>query len=141
MKKNIWFLLVAVFIFVAGALMGSLAFPSLFSKNIAEGDKYILDENIMEEFEITDVVSRITGTIFAEGCIKNENDAAEIAKVILKSAYGENFDHGLPLDVNFDDIKQEWLINNQLPDGVEGGQLYIIMKKSNAEVIAIWGTR
>lgn len=93
------------------------------------------------EFNITYAEKSISQHIFDEGCVRDETDAAEIATVIFRSVYGDDFDNGLPLIVDFDDKKQTWLIKTQLPEGMLGGSHYLIIKKSNAEVVAIWATK
>jgi hypothetical protein len=138
MKKNKLLLLVTVVLIVAAITYFSNSFSR---KNTEQGDIYVENYVNENEFEITDVANTITENIFSSGCVRNVEDAAEIAKIILRSVYGEDFDNALPLTVKFDAKKQEWLINTQLPDGVQGGQLYIIIRRSNAEVVAIWGTR
>lgn len=92
-------------------------------------------------FSIDDTVKDITNRIFEDGCIRDEDSAKEIAALILKGVYGEDFDNGLPLSVSYDDDIQAWEINTQLPDGYLGGAKHIVLKKSNAEVIAIWATK
>jgi len=102
---------------------------------------FVKGDGNMEEFKITEITDSITANIIENGCIRNEQSAAEIAAAILKPVYGENFDNGLPLIVNFDDVEQNWLIKTQLPQNMLGGSKYIIIKKSTAEVVAIWGTK
>lgn len=102
---------------------------------------FVKGDGNMEEFKITEITNSITANIIENGCIRDEQSAAEVAAAIFKSVYGENFDNGLPLIVNFDDVEQNWLIKTQLPKNMLGGSKYIIIKKSTAEVIAIWGTK
>lgn len=129
MAKNKIIIITIIAIFAFAVLIGG--YFLITSKSSSKKD----DGNIEEE------IRSITENIFAEGCVPDEGSAAEIAAVILKSVYGENFDNGLPLVVNFDDVKQEWLIRTQLPKDMCGGSKYIIIKKSNAEVVAIWATK
>ena len=95
----------------------------------------------MDEFKMTESQKEVSGRIFGLGCINDENSATEIASIILKSVYGKNFDNGLPLTVSFDDKSQEWHIKTQAPEDYESGAKYIIIKKSNAEIIGIWATK
>jgi len=92
-------------------------------------------------FEITDMMMSITKNIFDMGCVRNEKDADAIARIIFTSVYGNDFDRGLPLLVQFDDEEQVWKIETQLPEDSLGGSVHMIIKKSNAEVVAIWGTK
>lgn len=104
--------------------------------NATEGEK-----DMVSEFKITDTQKKITKNIFETGCIKDETAAIEVASAILKSVYGEEFDNEMPLVVHFNEKEATWLVKTQLPDGFEGGSKYIIIKKSNAEVVAIWATK
>ena len=99
------------------------------------------EDEDMDEFRITGIKRSITANIIENGCIRDEQSAAEIAAAIFKSVFGENSDYDLPLIVDFDEKEQNWLIMTQLPKNMLGGSLYIIIKKSNAEVVAIWGTK
>jgi hypothetical protein len=99
------------------------------------------EDSFMDEFNITKTVKEISDTIFKDGCVKDEITASEIAISILKTVYGDDFDNGLPLLIQFDTKKQCWLIKTQLPDGMDGGSKYIIIKKSNAEILGIWATK
>ena len=92
-------------------------------------------------FEIPEIARSISENIFNMGCVSNEKDAEAIGRIILTSIYGEDFDCGLPLLVGFDDEGQVWRIESQLPEGWVGGANHIVIKKSNAEVVAIWGTK
>jgi len=136
MKKNRLVLVIIVILFVSCASSCSLVLPSALS-NV----KNIKGDNSMNEFKITDTIKSISNNIFDDGCVRNEKDAVEIATVMFKSIYGETFDYGLPLIVNFDDKEQVWLIKTQLPENMLGGSKYIIIKKSSAEVVAIWATK
>jgi hypothetical protein len=95
----------------------------------------------MGEFKFTKSVKEISNAIFIEGCIKDKTTASGIATLILKAVYGDGFDNGLPLLVQFSHKKQCWFIRTQLPDGMVGGSKYIVIKKSTAEVLGIWATK
>ena len=92
-------------------------------------------------FELPDTANQISENIFDMGCVNNEEDAEAIARIIMTSVFGKDFDHGLPLLVRFYDEEQVWWIESQLPKNMDGGAHHIIIKKSNAEVVAIWGTK
>lgn len=95
----------------------------------------------MDEFNITKTAKEVSDNIFKEGCIKDELTASEMATSILRAVYGDDFDNGLPLLINYDEKEQCWLIKTQLPDGMDGGSKYIIIKKSNAEILGVWATK
>ena len=97
----------------------------------------------VKEFEITDSKLSFSEPVFEKGCVQNEQVAAEVALPILKSIYGDNCDSGLPLIVGFDEKEENWLIRTQLPKdpNIDGGNCYIVIRKRNAEVVAIWGTK
>lgn len=138
MVKNKIIIIMVIFLVICSVLIGLLFLMNAKSPlkiNFVKGDGF------MEEFKITDIRSTITNNIFENGCVRDEQCAAEIAAAIFKSVYGENFDYGLPLVLNFNDSKQEWLIRTQLPKNMDGGSKYIIIKKSNAEVVAIWAEK
>jgi hypothetical protein len=120
----------------------SLTISRLFLKTEPlQNINHIKGDGIVEEFKVTDSINNITKNVFEEGCIRDEQSAAKIADIIFKVVCGENYNtYELPLLVYFDDIKQEWLIKTQLPDNkdIVGSSIYIIIKKSNAEVVAIW---
>ena len=132
MKNNKMIVMVIVTVTV---LIGMVFFTS---SNLTSKINYVKGDGNIEEFRITEIAKSITEHIFASGSVRDEQSAAEIAATILKSVYGKDFGYGLPLIVNFDDVKQEWLIKTQLPKNMVGSVKYIIIKKSNAEVVAIW---
>jgi hypothetical protein len=70
--------------------------------------------------------------------IIDENCAEKIAFIIFKSICYDGFDSGLPLMLKYDEDNEIYLIKNQVPEGLFDGGVYMIMKKSNAEIIAIW---
>lgn len=106
------------------------------SPNLEEGKE--VDIMILE---IPDIAQSISENIFSNGCVRNEKEAEAIGKIILTSVYGENFDNGLPLLVMFDAEGQVWWVENQLPKDSLGGVHHIVIRKSNAEIIAIWATQ
>jgi len=93
-----------------------------------------------EVVAITDGDKNVTENIFNTGCIRNATDAADVARILFQTIYGDNFDCGMPLIVAFDDAEQVWLIQTQVPKWTDGGGKYLIIKKSNAEIVGIWGT-
>ena len=139
MAKNkvglIIFISIIGFVVLVGVLF--LVFSKLPTKI-----RYVKGDGNMEEFNITDDVDLITTNIIEKGCVGDEQSAAEIATAIFKSIYGKNFnEYKLPLWVFYDDTEQEWLIKTQLPKNAAGGSKYLIIKKSNAEVVAIWAEK
>jgi len=125
-------------------LLGTV--PTSYINNNESADKDTVKKEIVletnsDEFEITDTVKEISSNIFNEGCIRNETAAIEIASSIFESVYGEDFDNGMPLSASYNEKMNTWLVKTQLPDGSDGGNKYIVLKKSNAEVVAIWATK
>ena len=107
--------------------------------------EYISRDMSYQEFIGDDIdrneTDEITKYVFSMGCIQTEEAACQIAYQILKTVYGDDFDEGLPLVVGYDDEEQVWMVTTQLPEGAFGGTCNIILKKSNAEVVAIWATK
>ena len=99
------------------------------------------EDLFMEEFNLTKTVKEISDTIFNDGCVKDETTASEMATSVLKAVYGDDFDNGLPLLIQFDSKNLCWLIKTQLPEGMDGGSKYIVIKQSNAEILGIWATK
>ena len=94
----------------------------------------------MGEYKLTSNEKTISKYIFNEGCIRNEESAAKIAEIIFESVFGEFFDYELPLLVDFDKIDQNWLIMTRIPENHMGIRKYLIIRRSNAEIVAIWKT-
>lgn len=97
-----------------------------------------LDEPSWDVFEIGDTILSMTGATLEKDYIPDEQTAAEIGAAILKSVYGESIRERLPFVVFFNEERQEWLVRSQTPKRWEGVVGFIVLKKSNAEVVAIW---
>ena len=132
-------IIIFVSILAVVVLIGAFLLAS--AKSSSTRISFVKGDGNMEDFEITEITRSITANVYENGSIRDEQSAAEMAAAIFKSVYGENFDDGLPLMVYFDDDEQNWLIKTQLPNNMLGGSKYIIIKKSTAEVVAIWGTK
>ena len=77
---------------------------------------------------------------YVDDCILSEEVAAEIAKTIFISAYGEKYNPVLPIVVRFDAKSEIWLVFSHAPNSEEETYFTILMRKKNAEIIAIWET-
>jgi len=105
-------------------------------------------EDGFEEITITELIKRATDYAFEEGCVRDESTAIAIADAIFRGIYGEDYNDiphwdgttsdGLPLLAFYNEDEESWLIRTQLPDGIDGVDFYVIIRKSNAEVIGIW---
>lgn len=94
------------------------------------------------EFQLTESAQFVTNNIMEAGCARDEKTATGIATSVLTAVYGEGFDDGFPLLAFYDSATGCWLIKTQFlsVDGSSGGK-YIIIRKSNAEIVGIWGTK
>jgi len=101
------------------------------------------------EYHEKSITDMATEEIFSKGCIPDEKSAAVLAKLIIKLNYGQYYFSTIPfyykikpLLIAFDETNQVWLIKTQFPgEGWLGVTVYIIIKKSNAEVVSIWADR
>jgi len=105
------------------------------------------DENMEHKsFNFKDILFDEMATeynINEKGCIRDVETAIIFADTIFISIFGDGYNNwDLPLIAYFDESEDLWMVQTQLPDDilVMGGCTYIIFKKSNAEIIAIWGT-
>ena len=69
------------------------------------------------------------------GCVRSKRSAASIARVILRSVYGEDYDES---SFTVDFAEGNWFITNRDMPDLEGGAKYLILSGYTAEVIAIW---
>ena len=102
------------------------------------------EEALKNEFTINELTEVATNYIFEKGCVRDKETAIAIATAIFKAVYGDNFNsHDLPLLVKYDRKTQCWQIRTQLPDNplLNGGCCYMVLRKSNAEVVGIWRTK
>ena len=92
-------------------------------------------------FQLTATKMDITKRNFEVGCIPDEETAIIVAKNIFSAIYTKTYMSDLPtrfpLSATFDEKNQVWLIQNH-PVDMEGGALFLIIRKRNAEVVAIW---
>lgn len=78
------------------------------------------------------------------GVMLDETKIVGIAEIILNSLYQTEFTSEMPLLTEYDKETEQFLIKTQLPQKegywTLGTVAYIIIKKSNAEVKAVWAT-
>ena len=138
MKKII--IIAIFFVIVLNILIGCQQDDPVSSQELSSEEI----SKIIKEFELTLTYKEITEHILSEGCVRDKTTAISIASAIFKTVYGDDFnDYNLPLIAIEETIEQCWYVRTQLPDDInlEGGYKYIIIRKSNAEVIAIWATK
>lgn len=72
------------------------------------------------------------------GPIPNAETAMAQAETIWTEIYGEQVKSKKPYQVFYDEEADVWLVTGTLPDGFNGGVPYIMIRKSDGEVLAIW---
>ena len=77
----------------------------------------------------------------ALGFIDSEKTAKEKSEIVWKEIYGESIMERKPYEVSFDDKNQVWLVQGTLPKNWLGGVPYILIKKSDGKVLAVWHTK
>ena len=69
-------------------------------------------------------------------------ESAKMAKVeaekIWIEIYGKQVKNEKPYNVFYDDKNGVWLINGSLPKGWDGGVAYILIRKHDGRVLAVW---
>jgi|GEM_PF-3870336 len=86
--------------------------------------------------------------------IDDEETAEGMAKIIIENVFGEGADNGRSLIVEFDEENQLWKAHTQFGERVEddlladghkqiilGGNEHVVMRKDNAEILAVWGEK
>lgn len=112
--------------------------PRTSTGEIADVEEYI------REFEPDQGDQEISERILQNGCVQDRETAIAIASAVLRSIYGDGFDNGLPLLVHYDGERQAWLLKSQLPQAEEGSYIaggckHIVIRRSDARVVAVWG--
>ena len=109
--------------------------------------EYTYIEKDHDSFEYNESYDKINERIFEKGCIQDSKTAAQIAFSIFETIYGEYGDESvyresidkMPLTVYFDKQQEYWIVRSQLPTNYDvGGGVNIVLRKSDAKVVAIW---
>ena len=72
------------------------------------------------------------------GEILNAEQAKEKAISEWLNLFGDKINNEKPYQVFFDEENDVWLVKGSLPKGRKGGVAYILMKKSDGKILAIW---
>lgn len=72
------------------------------------------------------------------GEILNAEQAKEKAINEWLDLFGDKINNEKPYQVFFDKENEVWLVKGSLPKGSKGGVAYILMKKSDGKILAIW---
>ena len=72
------------------------------------------------------------------GEILNAEQAKEKAIKEWLDLFGNKINNEKPYQVFFDEENDVWLVKGTLPKGRKGGVAYILIKKSDGKILAIW---
>ena len=64
--------------------------------------------------------------------------AIQKAEKLWIDLYGKDIVKEKPYKVYFDEENQAWLVNGSLPYGYDGGVAYVIIRKTDGKVLAVW---
>ncbi|MDR0889999.1 MAG: YbbC/YhhH family protein [Oscillospiraceae bacterium] len=72
------------------------------------------------------------------GTIDSAQSAKEKAEEIWIEIYGDTAKNKKPYIVSFDELNQVWMVQGTLPNNWVGGVPYIIFRKADGKVLAVW---
>jgi len=106
-----------------------------YNKPIKVGEFSISDyKEMMEEFGTNEYLESID----LLGEIKDEDVALKKAESVWVEWYGKEVEEKKPYIVSYDESASIWLVEGSLPRNMAGGVPYILIRKSDGKVLAIW---
>lgn len=114
-------------------LIGGIVVLMLFNKVSKVGKFSVADySNYIAKFSSSKVL----------GSIDNAGNAKKKAESLWLEIYGESVKKEKPYQVFYDDVNEAWLVSGSLQQSlfcsVKGGVAYIIIRKSDGKVLAVW---
>lgn len=107
----------------------------------------IFESNKVGEFNLKDdyfqgAIEDFPSNIVLGGPINTAKEARDKAEPVLLDIYGESVKKQKPYLAFYDAKNETWLINGRMPRNwfgtTEGGSAYILIKKADGKVLAVW---
>lgn len=97
----------------------------------------------IEEFHLSEYIKYMQDS--PSDIILGEISSSKIARLkaeeVWMEIYGEKVKSKKPYKVSFDSENQVWLVKGRLPKNMLGGVPYILIRKSDGKVLAVWHDR